>query len=76
MNRKEFVKTTAMATAAMVIPGKNMFAANTDSKVRIALLGTGLRGQNHLELLLRRSDVDLVAICDVSEVMLSSAKYH
>jgi predicted dehydrogenase len=37
-------------------------------------MGTGLRGQNHLELLLRRSDVDLVAICDVSDVMLSTAK--
>jgi predicted dehydrogenase len=74
MNRKEFVKTTAMATAAMMIPGKKMFAANTDAKVRVALLGTGLRGQNHLELLLRRNDVDLVAICDVSDVMLTSAK--
>jgi len=74
MNRKEFVKTTAMATAAMVIPGKSLLAANADAKVRLALLGTGLRGQNHLELLLRRSDVDLVAICDVSDVMLASAK--
>lgn len=74
MNRKEFVKTTAMATAAMVIPGKSLLAANTDAKVRIALLGTGLRGQNHLELLLRRNDVDLVAICDVNDVMLASAR--
>jgi predicted dehydrogenase len=73
MNRKEFVKTTAMATAAMIVPGRSLFAAPTD-KVRIALLGTGLRGQNHLELLLRRTDVDLVAICDVSDVMLASAK--
>ena len=63
-----------MATAAMVIPGKSLLAANADAKVRLALLGTGLRGQNHLELLLRRSDVDLVAICDVSDVMLASAK--
>jgi len=74
MNRKEFVKTTAMATAAMAIPGKSLLASNADAKVRLALLGTGLRGQNHLELLLRRSDVDLVAICDVSDVMLASAK--
>ena len=65
-----------MATAAMVIPGKSLLAANADAKVRLALLGTGLRGQNHLELLLRRSDVDLVAICDVSDVMLASAIAH
>lgn len=74
MNRKEFVRTSAMATASMMIPGKNLFAANVNAKVRMALLGTGLRGQNHLELLLRRNDVDLVAICDISDVMLASAK--
>src|SRR5882757_6682885 len=43
-------------------------------KVRLAILGTGLRGQNHLGLLLRRDDVDLVAICDVDARMLDSAK--
>ena len=38
------------------------------------MLGTGLRAQDHLELLLRRSDVDLVAICDVDDRMLTMAK--
>ena len=63
-----------MATAAMMIPGKNLFAGYADNKVRIALIGIGLRGQDHLDLLLRRADVDIVAICDVSDVMLASAK--
>jgi predicted dehydrogenase len=74
MNRKEFVKTTAMATAAMMMGGNKLFAATSDDKVRVALLGTGLRGQSHLSLLLRRDDVDVVAICDVDERMLTSAK--
>jgi len=74
MNRKEFVKTTAMATAAFTLPAINLFAANDDTKVRIGLMGTGLRGQNHLELLLRRSDVDVIAICDVDDRMLGMAK--
>jgi predicted dehydrogenase len=74
MNRKDFIKSTALATAAVSLPGKNLFASFADPKVRIALIGTGLRGQNHLELLLRRADVDLVAICDVSDVMLTAAK--
>lgn len=34
----------------------------------------GPAGQDHLELLLRRSDVDVVAICDIDERMLTSAK--
>ena len=74
MNRKEFVKTTALATAAFAMPGKNLFASTSDAKVRIALIGTGLRGQNHLELLLSRADVEVVSICDVDERMLKSAK--
>ena len=43
-------------------------------KVRIGLIGTGLRGQNHLELLLRRADVEVTRICDVDAGMLQSAK--
>lgn len=74
MNRKEFLKSTALATAAVSIPGRNLFASFADQKVKMALIGTGLRGQDHLELLLRRDDVDVVAICDVSDVMLASAK--
>ncbi len=74
MNRKDFIKNTGLATAAFAIPGKSLFAEIADPKVRIALIGTGLRGQNHLELLLRRGDVDLVAICDVDDRMLTTAK--
>jgi hypothetical protein len=74
MNRKEFVKAGSFATAALAIPGAGLLASLADTKLRIALVGTGLRGQNHLELLLRRNDVDLVAICDVDARMLSMAK--
>src|ERR1044071_839921 len=74
MNRKEFVKSAFMATAAMAIPGKHLFAGGADVKVKIALIGVGLRGQDHLELLLRRADVELIAICDVEDRMLTMAK--
>ena len=49
-------------------------AGSTGPKVRMAIIGTGLRGQNHLNLLLRRDDVDIIAICDIDDYMLSSAK--
>jgi predicted dehydrogenase len=74
MHRKEFISSTALATAALSLPGKDLFASFADSKVKIALIGTGLRGQDHLEQLLRKNDVDVIAICDVSDVMLASAK--
>ena len=72
MNRRNFVKTTSLAAGALtLLPINNLFAQS--KKVRIALIGVGLRGQNHLELLLLRDDVDVVAICDIDERMLEAS---
>lgn len=77
MNRKEFVKNTSLAAAALaVLPGLDLFAetAKAETKVKIGIMGVGLRGQSHLDLLLRRSDVEVTAICDVDDRMLKSAR--
>ncbi|HRP43930.1 MAG TPA: Gfo/Idh/MocA family oxidoreductase, partial [Ginsengibacter sp.] len=74
MKRKEFIKTTALATAAMVIPAGSLFAGQRESKLSIGIIGVGLRGQSHLDLLLRRKDVDVTAICDVDDRMLTMSK--
>lgn len=77
MNRKDFVKNAGLAAASFaVLPSARAFSEqrNADPKVKMAVIGVGLRGQNHLDLLLRRSDVDVVAICDIDERMLKSAK--
>ena len=60
MNRKEFIRNTGMAAAFVAIPGKNLFAWNLEAKIKLGIIGVGLRGQGHLNLLLRRDDVDLV----------------
>ena len=74
MNRKEFVKNTGLAAASVALMPTGLFASKAEPKVRIAIIGVGLRGQNHLALLLRREDVDLVAICDISDRMLSASQ--
>lgn len=75
MNRKSFIKNTGLAAASFaILPSGSLFANGAEPKVRLAIIGVGLRGQSHLDLLLRRDDVDLVAICDVSDVMLTAAK--
>ena len=76
MNRKEFVKNTGLAVAGMaILPSGNLFAkSKADVKVRIAVIGTGARGSGHVDLLLRRDDVDLVAICEVEEKALNGTK--
>ena len=74
MNRKNFIQKSAMASGAFMLSSSMLMAKNNASKVKIVLIGTGLRGQNHLDLLLRRDDVDLTAICDINDKMLSTAK--
>jgi hypothetical protein len=73
MKRRNFIKDTAITAASLAL-FQNTARAATDSKVKIGLIGTGLRGQNHLELLLKRNDVDVVAICDIDAAMLNSAR--
>ena len=64
------------STGFILLPNGKLFAldSHADVKIKLAIIGTGLRGQDHLELLLRRDDVDVVAICDISERMLKDAK--
>ncbi|HEX6181536.1 MAG TPA: Gfo/Idh/MocA family oxidoreductase [Chitinophagaceae bacterium] len=74
MNRKDFIKNAGLAAASLaVLPHGNAFAQAAD-KVRVGIIGTGLRGQNHLDLLLRRSDVEVTSICDIDPRMLTSSK--
>ncbi len=74
MNRKDFLKNSGLAAASLAIPRQSLFVNAADTKVKIGIIGVGLRGQNHLDLLLRRNDVEVVAICDVDNRMLTSAK--
>ena len=49
------------------------FAASQKDRVRIGIIGTGMRGQNHIEMMLERSDVDITALADPDPRMLADA---
>lgn len=80
ISRKSFIQTAGMASfGALVLPntlfGSILYPTNkTISKVRVGIIGVGLRGQNHLELLAKRDDVEVVAFADPSPIMLKSAQ--
>jgi predicted dehydrogenase len=73
-SRRDFVRNISLASAGLAIPYTTLIApsktASRPDRVRLAIIGTGFRGQSHLSLALRRSDVDIVAICDVDPAML------
>lgn len=73
-SRRDFIKTSALAGAGLtLLQSESMFAKDKDNKLRLGFIGVGMRGQNHLELAVRRADVDVVAVCDVEPVMMKDA---
>jgi hypothetical protein len=73
--RRDFIKTAALTGIALsTLPESVVFAKDKEPKVRLGFIGVGLRGQSHLELALRRSDVEVVALCDVQQRMIDMSK--
>ena len=72
LNRRDFVLAGAALGTAAAMPA---WAARRGGRqrLRMAMIGTGLRGQSQLGPLLSRDDVDLVAVCDTQQVMLDRA---
>ncbi len=73
-NRRNFIKTTAAAGLGLsILPSGIVFSKDKDPKIRLGFIGVGLRGQNHLELVLKRSDTEVIAICDVQQPMIDAS---
>ncbi|WP_166385949.1 MULTISPECIES: Gfo/Idh/MocA family protein [unclassified Polaribacter] len=69
-SRRSFIKKAAIATAGLsILPGVS-FGADFNlkkDKLKIAFIGVGLRGTNHLNNALQRKDIEIVAICDLDQ---------
>ncbi|MCB0707332.1 MAG: Gfo/Idh/MocA family oxidoreductase [Saprospiraceae bacterium] len=65
-----------LATAGLLVGTKpesiGILREKPKSKLQLGFIGVGLRGQNHVELALRRNDCEVVAICDIQQVMIDA----
>jgi predicted dehydrogenase len=75
MERRHFLRTAGIAAAgAALLPSVAYgFSAPGRERIRVGFIATGLRGQNHLELMLQRSDVEVAAVADPQAHMLRHA---
>jgi len=71
-NRRDFIKTSTLAGAGLMLNPQMVFSKSPDKKVRLGFIGVGLRGQSHVELSLKRNDVAIVSICDIDDSMLET----
>ncbi len=74
MNRRDFIITAAALGATSLLPSVPAWAAGR--RVRLGLIGTGMRGQVLLKELVRRDDVEVVALCDIEPIMLRPRAEH
>lgn len=77
-SRRDFIKNTAIAGAGLTMLPNMSFGLNSnvfgkDQKIRVGMIGVGLRGTNHLNNVLLRDDVLVTAICDIDPNRISIA---
>lgn len=76
MPRRKFLQQSTAASLAFgaSLTSLKSFASESIQRVRIGLIGVGLRGQSHLDMLLSRTDVDIIAMADPNTSMMASAQ--
>lgn len=77
-SRRNFIKTTALATFSALVLPNSLFAYSEnfkyEKKIRVGFIGVGLRGREHVKLLAKRNDVEIIAFADPSTIMLSECQ--
>ena len=72
INRRKFIKSSALIGASTALYSSKLFdSKNNDKKLRLGIIGTGLRGQWMTHLCLLRNDVEIKAICDIDYEMIN-----
>lgn len=72
--RKDFLQKTALAGAALSLPAAlQAFAPERKDKVRIGIIGAGLRSHEHMGNFLQREDVEITAIADPQQRSIDEA---
>lgn len=67
-SRRTFIQNATLAGAGIGLMPNTTFGMTTSNnidKLKVGLIGVGLRGTNHLENLLLRKDILVTAICDI-----------
>lgn len=82
-NRRNFIKASAITGVTLLtakdglsesIGNFNIITGFQKEKIRIGIIGAGLRGRSHIELLLNRSDTEISAVADPDPQAIEATK--
>ncbi|MCD6090801.1 MAG: Gfo/Idh/MocA family oxidoreductase [Bacteroidales bacterium] len=65
LDRREFIRNSTIAGLGLAFLPKIGFANSVKQTLNIGFIGMGLRGEEHLKNALFRSDIQVIAICDI-----------
>lgn len=74
--RRDFIKNITLATAGIALVPNISFgitSGKSKDKLKVGMIGVGLRGINHLNNVLNRDDVLVTAVCDIDPKRISIA---
>ena len=78
ISRRNFIRTASAAGLGAALMPNTLFGFNYNfnpsKKVRIGMIGVGMRGQSNLSILAKRDDVEIVAMADPDPRMMKSAQ--
>ena len=76
VSRRQFVQNAGLSTMAIGLSPQFIKAQGnaTKDKVRVGIIGTGLRGQSHIDMLCQRTDTVIVSFADPDKGMLARAQ--
>ncbi len=79
INRREFLKTAALAGTALAVTPQAIFSKNISTttrkeKIAIGVIGVGSRGRHLMKLAARESNVVVTAICDINKAAIDLAQ--
>lgn len=75
-SRRNFIKKSSIVGAGIaMVPNLTLGITNSrnEEKLRVGMIGVGLRGTSHLNNVLQRDDVLVTAICDIDPKRISIA---
>lgn len=72
MNKREFLKSTAIITSGSLLP-KSLFRLSNSDEIRTAHIGVGGMGLEDLKAIASHESVKVMALCDVDERRLLAA---
>jgi len=73
VSRRTFIQSTLSTAAALSAAGPSLGALGANDRIRVGIIGTGGRGNSHINSLHQQKSVELVAICDVDDAQLDRA---